>query len=174
MPAGAREEGLQDSRPRGEVGPRFSRALSPGGSHVSSSRALPDGGRGRWAQADQSRVVCRAKRRQTPGRSGAPTGPSSGPPPRVAPAGSRGSKGPGDGSDPRLHPPSPGVRRKTVPDPGQEGGSGRNDLGSGLSPGSGQRAWALDLRGLGLPTPARPDTPYSPLARLRAFSGLWK
>lgn len=34
---------------RREVEPRFSRALSPGGSHVSSSPALPDGGRERGA-----------------------------------------------------------------------------------------------------------------------------
>lgn len=35
-----------------EVESRFSRALSPGGSHVSSSPALPDGGRGRGASAE--------------------------------------------------------------------------------------------------------------------------
>lgn len=45
VPTGGPGVDLPSSRPRGEVGPRFSRALSPGGSHVSSSRALPDGGR---------------------------------------------------------------------------------------------------------------------------------
>lgn len=39
--------GLPGSRPLREVESRFSRALSPGGSHVSSSPALPDGGPGR-------------------------------------------------------------------------------------------------------------------------------
>ena len=52
---------------RREVEPRFSRALSPGGSHVSSSPALPDGGRGRGAEAE-SPVVWRTKRRREGGR----------------------------------------------------------------------------------------------------------
>lgn len=47
--AGRPEVELLVSRPWREVESRFSRALSPGGSHVSSSPALPDGSQGRGA-----------------------------------------------------------------------------------------------------------------------------
>ena len=164
------EVGLPSLPARREVEPRFSRALSPGGSHVSSSPALPDGGRGRGAEAHKAPwsgvrgcpAEARRERSSGPRRpvSGAATPPPC--PPRLT--GRRREEGeprretvPGSAPPtlPALPPMSVGARRYTIPNPRL----GRRRAGCRGLPCSHSRAAAhrapgpgpLDLRGLGPP-----------------------
>lgn len=108
--------GLPGSRPRREVESRFSRALSPGGSHVSSSPALPDGGRGRGAQADESPGAWRDRRRRTGGGARARVSPSL--QPRPPKAQGRGKLRAPRETVPGSAPPTPQpveARKKTMP-----------------------------------------------------------
>ena len=163
------EVGLPGLPARREVEPRFSPALSPGGSHVSSSPALPDGGWGRgaeahkapWSQVRGCPAEAGRERSSGPGRlvSGAAT---RHPAPRDSPGGGGRKASPAEtvpGSAPptlAAQPPmSVGARRDTIPKPrlgwrraGRRGLPCSHSLAvAHRAPGPGP----LDLRGLGPP-----------------------
>lgn len=191
--------GLPGLPARREVEPRFSRALSPGGSHISSSPALPDGGWGRGAEAHKapwSRVRgCPAEAGRERGAR-ARVGLSPEPrratlPPRDSPGGSGRKASPAERRfpAPRL-PPSPfnlpcRLEREGIsyPNPGWVGGGQAAGAGRPQGPPVHPQSGGSTPRTRpGPPRPPRPRAapvrrapiPSSPLARLRAFSGLWK
>lgn len=184
--------GLSGLPARREVEPRFSRALSPGGSHVSSSPALPDGGRGRGAESHKAPWSgvrgCPAETGRE--RSSGPGRPVSGgatPPPclRDSPGGGGRKASPAERRFPApCLPPSPlylpcRLGREGIPYPtlGRVGGgqaAGASRAATVGRPHTAHQARAPSTSEASGRPSRRALIPSSPLARLRAFSGLWK